>query len=81
MSGKSAVRMSVRILDNEGAEIASFFDGEQGEVVPGFSDSLRDALLAFREHYPETRFIDVEFKDGEEGGLPREHSRRPAGAD
>ena len=63
MIRKPAVRMSVRILDEEGAEIASFFDGEQGEVVPGFSDSLRKALLAFREHYPETRFIDVEFKE------------------
>ena len=58
---KAAVRMSIRILDKDGAEIASFFRGEKGEVVPGFSDSLRDALLAFRKEYPETRFIDVEF--------------------
>ena len=61
MAKKTAVRMSVRILDKEGSEIASFFRGEPGEVVPGFSDSLRDALLAFRKEYPETRFIDVEF--------------------
>jgi hypothetical protein len=65
MSRKPAIRMSVRILDEEGAEIASFFQGEQGEDVPGFSDSLRDALLGFRKHYPKTRFIDVEFKEGE----------------
>ena len=70
MIRKPAVRMSVRILDEEGAEIASFFDGEQGEDVPGFSDSLRDALLGFREHYPETRFIDVEFKEGEGAEKP-----------
>jgi hypothetical protein len=42
----------------------------QGEDVPGFSDSLRDALLGFREHYPETRFIDVEFKEGEGPLMP-----------
>jgi hypothetical protein len=67
---RMSVRMSVRILDEEGTEIASFFDGEQGEDVPGFSDSLRDALLGFREHYPETRFIDVEFKEGESPLMP-----------
>ncbi len=64
MGVKPALRMSVRILDKEGAEIASFFRGEPGEVVPGFSDGLRDALLGFRKHYPKTRFIDVEFKEG-----------------
>jgi hypothetical protein len=58
---KTVVRMSVRILDKEGSEIASFFRGELGEVVLGFSDTLRDALLAFRKEYPKTRFIDVEF--------------------
>lgn len=58
---KKSVTMSVRVLDQNGAELASFFRGEAGEVVPGFSDSLRDALLAFREHYPDTHFIDVEF--------------------
>jgi hypothetical protein len=55
-------RMSVRILDKTGGEIASFFsdipEGDEG----GFSVDLRDALLAFRRKYPETRFIDVEFK-------------------
>ncbi len=58
---KKSVTMSVRVLDQNGAELASFFRGETGEVVPGFSDSLRDALLAFRKHYPDTHFIDVEF--------------------
>jgi hypothetical protein len=53
--------MSVRILDKESEEIATFACGETGEVVPGFSDSLRDALLAFRKEYPKARFIDVEF--------------------
>ena len=56
------VRMSVRILDDSGNEIASFFsDAPEGDEG-GFSASLRDALLAFREKYPKTRFIDVEFK-------------------
>jgi hypothetical protein len=55
--------MTVRILDKDGAEIASFFRGETGEVSPGFSDTLRDALLAFRKQYPNTRFIDVEFSN------------------
>jgi len=54
--------MSVRILDEKGSEIASFFsdtpEGDEGE----FSASLRDALLAFRKKYPNTHFIDVEFK-------------------
>lgn len=59
--GKKIAAMSVRVLDKDGAEIASFLRGEPGEVVPGFSDTLRDALLAFREQYPSTRFIDVEF--------------------
>jgi len=58
----TGVRMSVRILDEKGSEIASFFsdtpEGDEG----GFSASLRDALLAFRKKYPNTHFIDVEFK-------------------
>jgi hypothetical protein len=33
-------------------------EGDEG----GFSANLRDALLAFRKKYPETHFIDVEFK-------------------
>jgi hypothetical protein len=57
--------MSVRILDKDGAEIASFFRDEPGEAQPGFSNTLRDALLAFREEYPGTRFIDVEFEASE----------------
>jgi hypothetical protein len=60
----AAVRMSVRILDETGGEIASFFsdtpEGDEG----GFSAALQDALLAFRKKYPNTRFIDVEFKGG-----------------
>ena len=63
MARKALVRMSIRILDKDGAEIASFFRGEPGEVVPGFSDGLRDALLGFRKQYPKTRFIDVEFTE------------------
>ena len=58
----SAVRMSVRILDDGGGEIASFFSDEPEADEGGFSVGLRDALLAFRKKYPKTRFIDVEFK-------------------
>lgn len=61
MAKKALPTMSIRVLDKDGAEIASFFRGEPGEVAPGFSDTLRDALLAFRKQYPKTRFIDVEF--------------------
>jgi hypothetical protein len=65
-SNGAAVRMSVRILDDTGGEIVSFFsdtpEGDEG----GFSAALRDALLAFRKKYPNTRFIDVEFKGGGE---------------
>jgi hypothetical protein len=56
------VRMSVRILDHSGNEIASFFSDKPEGDEGGFSASLRDALLAFRKKYPKTRFIDVEFK-------------------
>jgi hypothetical protein len=56
------VRMSVRILDDSGNEIASFFSDKPEGDEGGFSASLRDALLAFRKKYPKTRFIDVEFK-------------------
>jgi hypothetical protein len=62
MSQRSAVRMSVRILDKDGAEIASFFSDKPEGDEGGFSASLRDALLAFRKRYPNTHFIDVEFK-------------------
>ena len=54
--------MSVRILDEEGAEIASFFSDKPEGDEDGFSARLRDALLAFRKKYPKTHFIDVEFK-------------------
>jgi hypothetical protein len=54
--------MSVRILDEEGAEIASFFSDKPEGDEDGFSAGLRDALLAFRKKYPKTHFIDVEFK-------------------
>ncbi len=61
-SNGAGIRMSVRILDENGSEIASFFsdtpEGDEG----GFSANLRDALLAFRKKYPNTHFIDVEFK-------------------
>jgi hypothetical protein len=53
--------MSVRILDKEGEEIASFFSDKPEGDEGGFSASLRDALLVFRKKYPKTRFIDVEF--------------------
>ena len=63
-SNGAALRMSVRILDDTGGEIASFFsdtpEGDEG----GFSAALQDALLAFRKKYPNTRFIDVEFGGG-----------------
>jgi hypothetical protein len=55
-------RMSVRILDRNGDEITSFFSDMPTDDQGGFSASLRDALLAFRKKYPDTRFIDVEFK-------------------
>jgi hypothetical protein len=45
-----AVNMSVRILDKDGSEIASIFRDEPAEAKFGFSDTLRDALLAFRDH-------------------------------
>jgi hypothetical protein len=61
MHNGSAVRMSVRILDKEGEEIASFFSDKPEGDEGGFSASLRDALLVFRKKYPKTRFIDVEF--------------------
>ena len=54
--------MSVRILDDSGSEIASFFSDKPEADEGGFSAGLRDALLAFRKKYPNTRFIDVEFK-------------------
>ena len=61
-SNGSEVRMSVRILDDSGGEIASVFSEKPEGDEGGFSASLRDALLAFRKKYPKTRFIDVEFK-------------------
>jgi|HubBroStandDraft_4_1064222.scaffolds.fasta_scaffold682786_1 hypothetical protein len=61
-NGKAVVRMSVRILDKDGDEIASFFSDKPEGDEGGFSASLRDALLAFRDKYPKTHFIDVEFK-------------------
>jgi hypothetical protein len=54
--------MSVRILDETGAEIVSFFSDKPSGDEGGFSADLRDALLAFRKKYPKTRFIDVEFQ-------------------
>jgi hypothetical protein len=60
-NGPDSERMSVRILDKDGAEIGSFFSDNPAEDKGGFSASLRDALLAFRKEYPATRFIDVEF--------------------
>jgi hypothetical protein len=55
--------MSVRILNETGDEIASFFSDEPTGDQGGFSADLRDALLAFRKKYPKTRFIDVEFRE------------------
>jgi hypothetical protein len=57
-----SARLSVRILDKDGKEIASFFSSNPEGDDGGFSASLRDALLAFRKKYPMTRFIDVEFE-------------------
>jgi hypothetical protein len=64
-NGRQRELMSVRILDKVGDEIASFFSDKPEDDVGGFSVGLRDALLAFRKKYPNTRFIDVEFKGGE----------------
>jgi hypothetical protein len=62
MSNGAPARISVRILDAGGSEIASFFSDKAEGDEGGFSATLRDALMAFRKKYPETRFIDVEFK-------------------
>jgi hypothetical protein len=64
-NGGRSERMSVRILDKTGGEIASFFSDKPEGDEGGFSADLRDALLAFRKKYPETHFIDVEFKGGD----------------
>jgi hypothetical protein len=60
-NGPSSERLSVRILDAHGDEIVSFFSDKPEGDEGGFSASLRNALLAFREKYPKTRSI-VEFK-------------------
>jgi hypothetical protein len=65
MAKQPAVRMSVRILNELGAEIVSFFSDEPAADEGGFSADLRDSLLAFRKKYPKTRFIDVEFKESD----------------
>jgi len=62
MGRNGSGHMSVRILDDSGGEIASFFSDKPEGDEGGFSAGLRDALLAFRKKYPKTRFIDVEFK-------------------
>jgi hypothetical protein len=40
-----------------------FLATQPSEDEGGFSADLRDALLAFRKKYPNTRFIDVEFQE------------------
>ena len=40
--------MSIRILDDSGGEIASFFSDKPEADEGGFQAGLRDALLAFR---------------------------------
>jgi hypothetical protein len=78
-SNSAAVRMSVRILDDAGGEIASFFsDAPEGDEG-GFSAALQNALLAFRKKYPNTRFIDVEFK-GAGGGLTPQRPQKAKSA-
>ena len=64
MNHGSAARLSVRILDEDGNEIASFFSEKPEGDENGLSAALRDSLLAFREKYPKSHFIDVEFKNG-----------------
>jgi hypothetical protein len=59
-NGPSSERLSVRILDAHADEIVSFFSDKPEGDEGGFSASLRNALLAFREKYPKTRSI-VEF--------------------
>jgi hypothetical protein len=61
-NGPDSARMSVRISDDTGGEIASFFSDRPEADEGGFSAGFRDALLAFRKKYPNTRFIDVEFQ-------------------
>jgi hypothetical protein len=64
MENGSAIRMSVRILDENGDEIASFFSEKPEGDEGGLSAGLRDSLLAFHKKYPKSHFIDVEFKKG-----------------
>jgi hypothetical protein len=46
-SNGAAVRMSVRILDDKGDQIASFFSEKPEGDEGGFSAGLRDALQPF----------------------------------
>jgi hypothetical protein len=61
MGQRLRLSMSVRILDANGDEIASFCSDEPEADQDGLSASLRNSLLAFYWKYPMTHFIDVEF--------------------
>jgi hypothetical protein len=69
MARQPTVGMSVRILDSNGGEIASFFSDKPEGDEGGFSAALRDALLAFRKKFPKTRFIDVEFAESDRAAM------------
>ncbi len=60
MGAKPAVGMTVRVLDKDGTEMASFHDRPPKDKRH-ISADLEKALLAFREEFPDARFIDVEF--------------------
>jgi len=60
MASKSAAGMTVRVLDKDGKEITSFHDRPPRDERH-ISADLEKALLAFREEFPDARFIDVEF--------------------
>ena len=59
---KATTDMTVRVLDEDGAEIAGFYQRESVETA--IPPDLRSALIAFRENFPNSRYIDMEFAVG-----------------
>ena len=59
---KATADMTVRVLDEDGAEIAGFY--QRKSVETAIPPDLRNALIAFRENFPNSRYIDVEFSVG-----------------
>ena len=74
MGAKPAAGMTVRVLDKDGTEMASFHDRPASDKRH-ISADLEKALLAFREEFPDARFIDVEFA---ERPAVKNGSRKPA---